>query len=95
MSKYTRFGETGIQKKVIRIIEKEFNTLGVKIVGATTMGKNYDIVILYLSSHRSGEAGEVIVDKDGSFKIEESELDNVELEEITEAIEYEREKLRM
>lgn len=84
MSKFTRFGETGIQKKVISLIEKELNKRGIKIVGATCLVKYPKTVVLELSHY----AGEVIVNRDGSFRIEESELDDVELEEITDAIEY-------
>lgn len=82
MSKFASLGENAIQEKVIRIIEEEFNKLGIKIVGATCPANHPRTVVLELSHY----AGEVIVRGDGSFRIEESELSDRELEEITDAI---------
>ena len=84
MSKFASLGEPGQQEKIIRIIEEEFNKRGIRIVRATHPTNHPRTVVLELSHY----AGEVIVNRDGSFRIEESELDDVELEEITDAIEY-------
>lgn len=84
MSKYSRLAETDIQEKVISLIEKELNKRGIRIVGATRIGKYPQTVILDLTHQGS----EISVSSNGSFKIENSNLSNEELDKIGEAIDY-------
>ena len=64
MTKYTRLAETDVQEKAIAAVEKEIAKLGKKIVGATTIGKSPQTVLLDLTY----QGGEISINRDGKVR---------------------------
>jgi hypothetical protein len=81
MSRYTRLASTNEQEESISRVEKWLAKLNKRIVGATTIGKSPQAVILDLTY----QGGEIYVSRDGEIRVNDELVeDNVDFEEALE-----------